>query len=90
MLRIYEIGDGHFVASSGSWRNKPHYVGGIFWTGNHYAAEVIQRSSGAVLAGHSRPSDTEEHFLVGTSLTLEGAVGLIARETGETWFAVKP
>ena len=89
MLRIHEIGDGHFVASAHNWQSKPHYVGGIFWTGNHYAAEVMQRSSGAV-NDYSRPSDTEEHFLLGTSHTLEGAVALIARETGETWFAVKP
>ena len=90
MLRIHEIGDGHFVASGGNWRGKPHYVGGIFWTGNHYAAEVLKRSSGDCLGGYPRPSEIDEHFLVGTSETLEGAVALIARETGETSFAVKP
>lgn len=90
MLRIHEIGDGHFVASARNGRHKPHYIGGIFWTGNHYAVEVLQRSGGDGLTGYPRPSATDEHVLIGTSVTLEGAVSLIARETAETSFAVKP
>lgn len=90
MLRIHEIGDGHFVAAASNGRHKAHYIGGIFWTGNHYAVEVLQRSSGDGLADYPRPSEIDEHVLVGTSQTLEGAVSLIARETAETSFTVEP